>query len=211
MELQQTPVYYLEDVEGLSAISFVNNPATQLEWFKFSEETKFEFEKNQMERIVTGPIMLAETPIWRKELNGYVKFSAEEIKKMAKKTFMKNNFKFNENHDQSKPISGVHLIESFFITDKTKSSLYENLPEGTWMGSFFIEDEDYWDDVIMNGNFKGFSLEGNFKPVLDENVVTQRFSDIEQVIKSDHLDTDTKYDVIKSLLMNDINEYKNKK
>jgi len=201
MELKETAVYYLEDVEGISAISFVDNPATRVEWFKFNDdEVELEFSKNEMERIVTGPIMLAETPMWRGKMNAYVKFSADQIRKMAKKTFMNGGLKFNENHDQSKPIEKVHLIESFFVGDKAQSKLYGNLPEGTWMGSFFIEDEDYWNNVIMSDKFKGFSLEGNFKPVLDEKIIEERFSDITMILDSD-LDDDTKYDSIKSLLM----------
>ena len=201
MELKETAVYYLESQDGLDAISFVDNPATQVEWFTFANETKLKFEKNEMERIVTGPIMLAETPIWRKQLNAYVKFSKDEIKDMAKKTFIRGDFKFNENHDRNQVINGVHLIESYFVGDRVESKLYE-LTEGSWVGSFYIEDEDYWNNVIMTDKFKGFSLEGNFKPVLDDTLIEQRFSDIEMILKSD-LNDDVKHDSIKSLLFSD--------
>jgi len=201
MELKDTAVYYLEDFEGISGLSFVGNPATHVEWYKFNDESvSLDFQKDEMERMVTGPIMVAETPMWKPQLNGYVKFSAEQIKMMAKRTMIKKDFTFNEDHNPDKPIKGVHMIESFLINDKTQSKLYGNLPEGTWMGTFFIEDEDYWNNVIMTDKFKGFSLEGNFKPMLDEKIIEERFADIEMVLKSD-LDDDTKYDSIKSLLM----------
>jgi hypothetical protein len=201
MELKDTAVYYLEDVEGISALSFVENPATHIEWFKFNDESvSLDFQKDEMERMVTGPIMVAETPMWKPQLNGYAKFSADQIKMMAKRTMIKKDFSFNEDHNSDKPIKGVHMIESFLISDKTQSKLYGNLPEGTWMGTFFIEDEDYWNNVIMTDKFKGFSLEGNFKPMLDEKIIEERFADISMVLSSD-LDDDTKYDSIKSLLM----------
>jgi hypothetical protein len=202
LQLDTVPVYYLEiDDEngGISAISFVENPATKVNWFKFNEEVELKFEKNEMERIVTGPIMLAETDIWRKE-GFYVKFSADQLKKMAKKFFKNGNQNnVNENHDQSRKVEGVFLIESYFVGEKVESNLFKDLPEGSWIGSFYVEDEKYWNDVIMSDSFSGFSLEGAFKQSIDQIIVENRFNDIEKILKSD-LDEDIQFDAIKSLL-----------
>jgi hypothetical protein len=51
LELDTIPVYYLEiDDEngGISAISFVENPATKVNWFKFNDDIDLKFEKKSM-------------------------------------------------------------------------------------------------------------------------------------------------------------------
>jgi hypothetical protein len=179
-DMNDEPIYYLEideNVEsaGLGAISFVDEPATKTTWFKFNEEDEsfnFKFEKNEMKRIVTGPVMLAETPIKRKGENGdifWVKFSADTIFKMRNKYFKENKIhNINENHNQNKVVENVYMVESFMIDEKTQTNLYPDIPVGTWMASFYVEDENYWNDVIMKDNFNGFSLEGNFKTIKED-------------------------------------------
>jgi hypothetical protein len=156
----------LNEDSGISAISFVEDPATLTTWFKFSsEEKQFHFEKDVMKRIVTGPVMLADTPIRRYDENQryWVKFSADTIFKMRNKYFKENKIhNINENHNRSKVVDGVYMVESFMIDEKTQSNLYPDIPVGTWMASFYVEDEKYWNEVIMNEKFNGFSLEGNF-------------------------------------------------
>jgi hypothetical protein len=170
------PVIYLdinEEMEqsGLDAISFVETPATLTKWFRFSaEEKEFYFKKDEMKRVVTGPVMLAETPIKRIDQNGegyWVKFSADTIFRMRNKYFKDNKIhNVNENHDGGKVVKDVYLVESFIVDEKTQTNLYPDMPVGTWMASFYVEDEKYWNDIIMSDKFNGFSLEGNFKPVV---------------------------------------------
>ena len=38
---------------------------------------------------------------------------------------------------------------------------FSELPEGSWFGSFRVENDDVWQQV-KDGDFKGFSVEGLF-------------------------------------------------
>lgn len=176
---------------GMEAISFVKKPATQLKWNKFSDDdnVKHNFKSNESRRVVTGPIMLCETPIKRssKSLGTYyVKFSEDTIFTMMKKYFKENKIhKVNENHKSNKVVPNVYLIESFIISDRVTSELYPDLPMGTWMGSFYIEDEDYWNDVIMTDEFEGFSLEGNFIENYEMSMVENTLEQVKNTLFSD--------------------------
>lgn len=200
------PVIYLEidfeDMEsGVSAVSFVDGPATEISWEKFKQD--YIFEKKASERILTGPIMLAETPIYRfSPLIGsyYVKFSQKTIFDMMKKYFKENKIhKVNENHDSKRPVSNVYMVESYIIGERNRSNVFKDLPEGTWMASFFVEDEQYWNDVVMKGEFNGFSLEGMFAEKMEDEVVEQLYSKIEEILFSKDSD-DLKEFKIKQLL-----------
>ena len=187
------PVYYL-DIEdndmssGVDAISFVDKPAIEVEWVKFNKQRKEKFDVNQSKRIVTSPVMLAETPIYRYEESlgeYYVKYSADTIFRMRNKYIMdgKQN-RVNEMHDSSKPVQNVFMVESFIVGDKVESKLF-NVPEGTWVASFYIPDETYWNEKIMSEEFGGFSLEGWFVENYEYNAIEKKCNDIKDILESD--------------------------
>jgi hypothetical protein len=121
---------------------------------------------------------------------------------MMKKYFKENKIhNTSEEHDKTtrRVGDGIYMIESFIVGDRVTSELYPELPKGTWVASFYIEDEDYWNNVIMNDEFKGFSLEGKFIEKYEDEAVDQLYSEIENVLNSDISDNE-KEDKIKSLL-----------
>lgn len=192
MEENKLPIIYLEididDMEsGVSAISFVDRPATEVSWQTFN--TKQVFEKKNVERIITGPVMLAESPIYRYSpaIGPYfVKFSKKTIFDMMKKYFKDNKIhQVNENHNSKKKVKDVYMVESFIINERTRSEAFAELPEGTWMASFFVEDEKYWNEVVTKGDFTGFSLEGMFSERLEMEVVEDIFDKVKEIVFSD--------------------------
>ena len=69
----------------------------------------------------------------------------------------------NLEHDSLEPVD-AYLVESWTIdgpNDKSKNYGF-NLPEGTWMGMYKIEDKKIWDEYVKTGLVKGFSVEGMF-------------------------------------------------
>jgi hypothetical protein len=72
--------------------------------------------------------------------------------------------------EHDKKIKNVHLIESWIKTGRLdKSNNFGlNVPEGTWMGMFKINDDILWRDFIKTGKVKGFSIEGLFEHKLIE-------------------------------------------
>lgn len=125
---------------------------------------------NEDERIVVGPFMIPDLMIKRKDPVTkeifYVYTSEETIRNVAEK-FLKENKHNNTDIDHSDIVNNKNtLLESWFIEDPEidKSKLYgfENLPKGTWFGSYRINDDETW-EMIKDKKLTGFSITGNFK------------------------------------------------
>ena len=173
----ELPVYMLDitddvnDDAQVDFISLVDRPAIQKNWNAFNNTQKFEI-VSEDRRIISGPIMLADTPIFRSDAHYgdyYVAFSAETILKIAKK-FFKKGFQSNVNlmHDQNQAFDDITLVESF-ISDQTRGIMpmkgVEDAPWGSWFGSMVVDNNEAWAKV-KNGEIMGFSVEGlfNYKP-----------------------------------------------
>ena len=119
------------------------------------------------QQIVIGPLMKPNMLIKRVDEDGepyFVYFTAETIKKIAYKMIKDKLIdRVNIEHD-SLDIVDAYLVESWIIDgDNDKSKNYGfNLPAGTWMGMYKIEDKDIWDEYVKTGLVKGFSVEGMF-------------------------------------------------
>lgn len=123
---------------------------------------------NPSEKIITGPIMLADVPIYRSGPGAghYVVFSSDTIKRVALK-FFKKGFQQNVNleHDKEQTVANVTMFESWIVDPKRGVQPmvgFEDVPAGSWFGSFKVENNDVW-QKIQNGEVKGFSVEGIFK------------------------------------------------
>jgi hypothetical protein len=76
-------------------------------------------------------------------------------------------------------VEGVYMFESFIIDKQrgiTAPTGFDNIPDGSWFGSYKIENEEVW-NLIKAGTFKGFSVEGFFLKKLitatDEQVINK--------------------------------------
>lgn len=175
----------------------INWAIRKMEWIhhnmSMGNMSKHIFQSDE-KRIVTSPIMVAETPILRyHEIFGkyYVKFSEDTILKMMKKYFKENKINnVNEQHDPKKFIKDVYLVESFIVGDRVTSELYPDLPKGSWVGSFYIDNEEYWNKIKTTNEFTGFSLEGQFIEQYEEDMINKKFSEIEGIINSNMSDDD---------------------
>jgi hypothetical protein len=124
---------------------------------------------NEEQRIVSGPLMVADQLIYRnndKMGEHYVKFSSETIKQIAIK-FSKKKYQMNVNlmHDPKMQVEGVTMFESF-IVDKKRGILpmeqFKDVADGSWFGSFYVENPDVW-NAVKKGELRGFSVEGLFQ------------------------------------------------
>ena len=144
----------------------------------------FKFSANKEKRIISGALMVADLPIYRKDEQGeyYGLFTAEDIYNIRNKFFKNNNTKsVNEMHDPNKMIDGVYMIESFIIDSKRGLNAPDGnkLTDGSWFGSYKVDNEEIWNDFIKSGEFKGFSVEGLFKTT---QIDSKPLSIIEQAI-----------------------------
>ena len=124
--------------------------------------------QSESEHIITGPLMIPQQLIYRNsEQFGehYVKFSVDTIKQIAIK-FSKKGYQKNVNlmHEADMQVEGVTMFESF-ISDSKRGikpmEAFKDLPDGTWFGSFYVENMKVW-ELVKSGEVKGFSVEGMF-------------------------------------------------
>ena len=122
-----------------------------------------------MENKILGPVLIPNKKIYRNknkiiDVPHYVSFTVETISKLRTKFHRdRNDDKVNLNHD-GVLIGGVKMIKSFLIDETNKNVLpkeFGNLPLGTWMVEYVVEDEDVW-KKIKNKELNGFSIEGVF-------------------------------------------------
>jgi len=148
-------------------------------------QNKFRIE-NPEQRIVSGPLMIADLPIYRRDEEGeyYVVFSAEEIKKIVQR-FFKKGYQAKVNIEHGKPVDGVFMFESYII-DRERGinppTGFEDIANGSWFGSFKVENEMIWQQV-KEGTFKGFSVEGIFKYEKTNETITQDEELMNQIFK----------------------------
>jgi hypothetical protein len=149
--------------QGVGMISLVDDPAIKVNWIKLSNQKPLTFKSDTEKQMLYGPFLIPNMLIYRNdEENGeyYVRFSKEEIEKIATKFNEDlNNKNINLMHTDVKVdgfVSQNWLIES--EQDKSKGLGFD-LPEGTWFGGVKIKDSEFWKDKVKNEEVKGFSVE----------------------------------------------------
>jgi hypothetical protein len=164
----ELPIYKLvinpEDEEtGVEFVALVNTPAIERNFHAFKSH---KFTADEEKRIVTGPLMIPDQLIYRRDNSFgeyYVTYDAEMVKKIAEK-FMRDQNSNNVNKEHKDPVDGVFMFETFLKDSSRGISApkgFEDLPEGTWFGSYKVYNNDIWSQV-KDGTFKGFSVEGEF-------------------------------------------------
>lgn len=159
-----------DETEGVDAISLVDRPAIEENFIALSEEKEYHF-KEVVKGVVTGPALIPDKKIYRKDKNGvefYVYFTSETIEKAVELYFKNGNQNTNtEQHNRN--IDGVTTFESWIIenpeNDKAKALGFD-LPKGTWMISQKIDNPEIL-EKIKDGTYRGFSIEGYFADKLD--------------------------------------------
>ena len=187
--------------EGVNwAIRKMEQINNQLRMNAFS---KHEFQDVDYEkRIVTAPVMVAETKIPRisPELGKYyVKFSKDTIEKMMKKYFKENKIhNVNTNHNAQQQKDGIYMMESFIVGDRTKSNIFPDLPEGSWVATFFVDNDEVW-EKIKDGEYNGFSLEGFFIEKYEDEMISKLQQKLQSIIDSDEDETSKELKIKKLL------------
>jgi hypothetical protein len=187
-ELQINPT--TEDSTGVDVISLVQDPAIMKNFVAFSTEPQaLKFKVTDSSRhIVTGPIMIPDILIYRDKRDNmgkivdewYITATKQSISQVIQKFFKtQRNANTSAEHDGSL-LNGVYLIESFQV-DSTRGILpptgYGKIPDGTWFGSFKVENKEIWAGV-QDGTFKGFSIEGLFT-CGDTNIMAPKTNDLQ--------------------------------
>ena len=156
---------------GIYAISFVDCPATDQNFVALKKAEKFpvKLSIDRQKQILTGAVLIPDQLIYRYDNQRgehYMKFSADEIEKIAIKMMKNGAVLTKTTHQHEKNLKNNHLVEVWIVRDSEKDKANAlklgNLPKGTLMASYKIGDKKYWAEQVLTGNVKGFSLEGLF-------------------------------------------------
>lgn len=165
--LKDIPFYKacLTSVEdGIYTVSLVDEPAVESNFMLFSKERMMFNIDNEEQRIITGCIMRADYPIYRRDASGYeyyIIFDKQTIELMAEKMLAEathNNINLEHNPDNY--VDDVYLKELFFKDSKRGIVPvgFEDIEEGSLFGTYKVLNDDVWAQ-IKEGTFKGFSIE----------------------------------------------------
>lgn len=166
------PVYQAtitDDECGVFCVSLVTDPATEVDFVTFDADKPIQkFAVNdKKEHLVSGVIMLCDTPIYRRTASNYeyyITYSRETLKLMAEK-MIKDGVGSNINiqHQDGTEVSGVNLMELFLINKENGvcPSYFKDVPDGSLIGTYKVNNPDVW-EMIENGEVLSFSLEGLF-------------------------------------------------
>jgi hypothetical protein len=148
---------------GVGMISLVDDPAIRVNWIKLAKQNPMLFKSDKDKQLLYGPFLIPNMLIYRfDEKNGeyYVRFSAEEIEKIATKFNEDlNNKNINFMHTDAKV--DAFVAQNWIIEgnqDKSRNFGFD-LPEGTWFGSVKVKDYGFWNEMVKSEEVKGFSVE----------------------------------------------------
>jgi hypothetical protein len=156
-----------ENIDGIFAISLVQDPAIEADFVYFDKEKVLFSSVDNEQRLVMGAILIPNKKILRIDGEGktyHVFFKPETIKRLSE-MYLKNKYTDKATLEHNQKINGVTLVESWIkeSASKDKSALYNlNAPVGSWIGTFKIDNDMIWNDYVKTGDVKGFSIEGLF-------------------------------------------------
>ena len=185
LPLYEALINDLED--GIFAVSLVSTPATESNWQCFSKEEYMYSIENEEEHIITGVIMLANSPIFRRDDSGYeynIVYKPETIKLMSEKMLkdMAHNKIDIEHNGCILPAGTVNLVE-IYIKDSEKGispNFLKDIPDGSLIGSYKIHDDVLW-NMCKEGTLHGFSLAGWFDVKEFKDKKKSKYSMIEKI------------------------------
>lgn len=158
-------------------IGLVDRPAIERNFQAFkAQQQRAAFVLNEEKRIISGPAMIADMPIYRKDDQlgeYYVLFDKQAIQTIVEKFSAKGYLKnFNLFHDQQQKVSDVTIFNSF-VSDVELGippmTGFEDVADGSWFISAKVNNPTVW-EAVKAGTIKGFSVEGffNYVPVVQK-------------------------------------------
>ena len=178
-----------ENIDGVYGMGFVEYPAIEEDFIYFkNEKENYTFGKLDEEQgIIVSPALIPDKKIYRFDPytneEYYVYFTKETIRKLAE-GFLLNNKQNNVTEQHENPINGIKLIFSWIVENEHDPIITKygyNVPVGTWVVSYKIENEDV-KKKIKEGQINGISIEGWLSNKLDNSLVDKDKELVEKII-----------------------------
>ena len=155
------------DRKGVYAVSIVNEPAMDGNFIQFKKHEQVSFAKvDETKRRVMGLILEPNKEILRYNKEDDSEFTvyleAQDIEDVAY-NFQKKGYQNNSTVQHSgKAIEGVSFVETWIVEnpkiDKSTNFGFE-YPKGSWIGVMQLDNQEIWDEFVLSGKVKGFSID----------------------------------------------------
>lgn len=165
------------DELGMFGISFVDNPATQVQLHAFKEEAEKVYYSSHEKREVVAPVLIPNQLIIREAMGipYYLRANEETIQKIYEKYMLSGNWShFTYQHENmeldisERVQDGVYLQRLWIIEDEklddANTKYGFSLPKGTLMMKAKVQNRQIWNE-IREGKLRGISLEALFDKV----------------------------------------------
>lgn len=171
------PVYdaiISDEATGMFKISLVDDPAVMSNFLAFDNNRKVLMYKVEDEdkRLVRGVVMRADFPIYRYDQNFgeyYIIYKADQIRVMAEKYLLESRQNdVNLMHEKNSVVEGVQMVQYFIKGSGISVEGFDEIADGSLFAEFHIVNDEIW-DAVKEGTYKGFSLEGVFDLVPEQD------------------------------------------
>lgn len=171
------PVYEAgvsEDGCGIQRVSLVDDPAVMVGFQAFAaqkEQMRYAV-TDEERRLVHGCIMRADFPIYRRDDTFgeyYIIYRAATIRAMAEKYLTEGRANaVSLEHEAGSEVEGVNMVQWYIKGRGLQPEGFEDVADGSLFAEYHVTNDEIWAD-IKEGTYKGFSLEGVFEVVPEEN------------------------------------------
>ena len=171
------PVYdaiISDEATGMFKISLVDDPAVMSNFLAFDNNRKVLMYKveDEEKRLVRGVVMRADFPIYRYDKNFgeyYIIYKADQIRVMAEKYLLESRQNdVNLMHEEGSDVEGVQMVQYFIKGSGISVEGFDNIADGSLFAEFHVVNDEVWNS-IKEGTYKGFSLEGVFDLVPEQD------------------------------------------
>jgi hypothetical protein len=160
-------------------VSFVNEPATEIDFVKFAKEPEeIKFSVNEERMMVFGPTLVPGQLVRRIDQTTkqevFWRFTAPQIEKGAHSLMMKGwRSGTTVDHDPKQYFEGAHIVESWvkWSMENDKSNLmgFKDLPVGSHFLGYKVTDPVLWEKV-KSGEVKGLSIDGAARKIVEQKL-----------------------------------------
>ena len=155
-------IEFSDETSVFNNVALVTEPAIMETFIQLSkqEEGQIQLSVDKEKRIVSGPVLIPEEPIFRNQggRRFYIKYTKETIAQMAL-NFFKHHRNTEGNVEHVVAVNGITFFESYLVDKERGIAPKEfDLPDGTWILSAKVENDDVW-DAVTRGELTGFSID----------------------------------------------------
>ena len=216
------PVYdaiITDEETGMMKISLVDDPAvmSNFQAFDATRPVMMYSVTDEERRLVRGVVMRCNFPIYRRDAHlgeYYVIYKADTIRQMAEKYLAESRQNLvNLMHEDGSDVSGVQMVQYFIKGDGVSVEGFDDIADGSLFAEFHILDDDIW-KAVMEKTYKGFSLEGYFDLVPEQDLEEIRdiVTDLDGKFSKNQIKSNTlmsKISKLKALLTSILQEFGN--